>query len=63
MVTNVHVLAGARMATVTFPNGNTYKIKGTYSVDQARDICIAQIDAADLPVLPLAAALRERART
>ena len=57
MVTNVHVLAGARMATATFPNGETYKITGTYSVDQSRDICIAQIDASGLPVLPLAAGL------
>ena len=57
LVTNVHVLAGARIATATFPNGKTYKITGTYSVDQGCDICIAQIEATDLPALPLAAAL------
>ncbi len=57
MVTNVHVLAGANAATVIFPNGKTYKISGIYSVDRGRDICIAQIDAKELPVLPLAAEL------
>ncbi len=57
LVTNVHVLAGANAATVTFPNGKTYKISGIYSVDRGRDICIAQIDAKELPVLPLAAEL------
>lgn len=57
MVTNVHVLAGARTATAIFPDGKGYRVTGTYSVDQARDICIAQIEAANLAVLPLASAL------
>lgn len=57
MVTNVHVLAGASEATATFPNGDTYRIIGTYSVDQSRDICIAQIEATGLTAIPLAAGL------
>lgn len=47
--TNVHVLAGAQKATATFANGKSYKIEGTYHVDESRDICIAQLAGEDFP--------------
>ena len=53
-VTNVHVLAGATKAVAYFRDGKAYEIKGTYVVDQARDICIAKFEAKDLPVISLA---------
>ena len=54
MVTNVHVMAGARTAVAIFPNGKKYNVKGTYHIDPARDICITQIDGKNFPVLPMA---------
>ncbi len=53
-VTNVRVLAGASKASVVLPSGKVHEIEGTYYVDQARDICIAQLkDARNLPTLKL----------
>jgi S1-C subfamily serine protease len=57
LVTNVHVMAGARAATAIFPDGSSFKVTGIYSLDSARDICVAQIDATGLPELPLASGL------
>jgi hypothetical protein len=51
IVTNVHVLAGAEEATATFANGEKYEIEGTYYFDESRDICIAQLDADNLPTI------------
>ena len=51
LVTNVHVLAGATKAGATFPNGQQNEIIGTYHIDEARDICIAQLSsAATVPI-------------
>ena len=57
LVTNVHVLAGAYKATAFFRSGNSYEIKGTYHIDEDRDICIAKIEAKDLKTLSLSSAL------
>ena len=57
IATNVHVMAGARKANVTFVNGESFEIKGTYLVDKARDICICKIDSSGLRPLPFASAL------
>jgi S1-C subfamily serine protease len=57
LVTNVHVMSGASSATAVFEDGRKYPIKATYIVDAPRDICVAKIDAINLPVLPVAAEL------
>ncbi len=57
MVTNVHVMAGARRAVAIFPNGKKFRITGTYLIDAGRDVCVAQLDGKDFPVLPMAASL------
>ncbi len=54
VVTNVHVMAGAERAIATFPNGNKHEIRGTYWIDEGRDICIIQIEATGLAELPVA---------
>ena len=55
LVTNVHVMAGARKATVVFPNKKTFEVTGTYLIDAKRDICVIQIsENKDLPILPMA---------
>ena len=54
VVTNVHVMAGARTAKVIFPDDKTFEVTGTYLVDPKRDICVLQITGKDLPVLPMA---------
>ncbi len=53
LVTNVHVLAGARRAIAEFPNGVKREVLGTLLFDAARDICIAKIDG-EFPTLPIA---------
>ena len=55
LVSNVHVMAGARKATVVFPNKKTFQVTGTYLIDPKRDICVFQIsETKDLPVMPMA---------
>lgn len=54
IVTNVHVLSGAQRAIAIFPNGDRHDVLGTLSIDEARDICVARIDATGLAVLPFA---------
>ncbi len=54
LVTNTHVLAGARRAVAIFPNGQQYEIKGTLRIDPPYDICVAKIDGTDFAFLPLA---------
>lgn len=49
LVTNCHVLLGARVATVQFPNGKTGVILGTLVIDQSRDIIVAKINVSDAP--------------
>jgi S1-C subfamily serine protease len=57
LVTNVHVLSGATSALAVFEDGRKFPIKGTYVVDPSRDICVARIEASQLPTISLAAVL------
>ena len=57
VVTNCHVIAGAREATAVFKNGDTAKVLGTLLIDQNRDIAIIKIDKQSLPTVPLSDAL------
>lgn len=57
LVTNCHVLAGARQATVHFPNGLSGSVLGTFLVDQARDIVVARISITDAPPIEIAQTL------
>jgi hypothetical protein len=57
VVTNCHVIAGAREATAVFKNGDTAKVLGTLLIDQNRDIAIIKIDKQSLPSVPLSDAL------
>ena len=43
IVTNVHVLAGAKEAKAVFADGKTVDIKGTFHYDKTRDICVAKL--------------------
>lgn len=53
IVTNRHVLKGARQVSINFKDGATYTVNGVY-FDADRDICLLKVDARNLPVLPLA---------
>ncbi|MEM7473787.1 MAG: trypsin-like peptidase domain-containing protein [Planctomycetota bacterium] len=55
MITNCHVLAGAREATIHFPNGDEGRVLGTFAIDETRDIAVTRIDRRDAPPLSLAA--------
>ncbi len=63
MVTNFHVLAGAEIATVHFPNGSSYPILGVRHLDPNRDIAIAMIEGSDFPVLKGATGLPRKGET
>ena len=43
VVTNVHVLAGAKKAKAVFADGKEVDIKGTWHYDKTRDICVAKL--------------------
>ncbi|HMO14275.1 MAG TPA: trypsin-like peptidase domain-containing protein [Pirellulaceae bacterium] len=57
LVTNVHVLAGARRAVGVFEDGRKFEIRGTYVIDANRDICVAQLDGNGFTTIPLASTL------
>jgi hypothetical protein len=57
VVTNHHVIAGAREAAVTFSSGETAKVIGTIILDSKRDIALLKIDKLNLPTLQIAEAL------
>lgn len=54
LVTNVHVLAGAKNAIAHFPNGKAYAVVGTLAIDEGRDICVARIDSTETNIIPIA---------
>lgn len=62
VVTNVHVMAGAKEAEVEFSNGTKSRVVGFYSADPKKDIAIIKIDtAADkLVPMPMAKALPQK---
>ncbi|GAB5404644.1 MAG: hypothetical protein Aurels2KO_28750 [Aureliella sp.] len=57
MITNCHVLAGARQATAFFNDGRAAEITGTLLIERTRDIIVAKIDYTDAPALPINSSL------
>jgi S1-C subfamily serine protease len=53
IVTNYHVMNGAKSADVIFADGKKFKVTGFRSVDTANDIALIKIDAADYKLAPL----------
>jgi serine protease Do len=53
IVTNLHVIAGAKEATVTLHDGKQYTEVEVLAADNVHDLAIIRIRAKDLPVLPL----------
>lgn len=54
IVTNDHVVGGAKTVDVALPDGRTLKGKVTFSNDDQIDLALVKIDAKDLPSLPMA---------
>ena len=63
IVTNVHVLAGAKTAIAIFPGGRRYSLVGTYIIDKGKDICVAKMDARGLTPIALAEELPRKGET
>lgn len=57
IITNYHVMAGARKATAIFPDDSTFEITGIRHMDKSRDICICKIGGLKLPTLKFASFL------
>lgn len=57
IITNCHVLAGARRATAHFPDGKNCPVLGSLVIDQSRDIVVARIAITSAPPISLASAL------
>lgn len=57
IITNCHVLAGARKATAYFNDGRAAEITGTLLIERTRDIIVAKIARTDAPALPISNAL------
>lgn len=53
IVTNFHVISGARKGTVRLSNGDAYDSIDVIEIDQRRDLALIKINAVDLPTLPL----------
>ena len=53
LVTNYHVLAGAKSARAIFPDGKRTEILGTLLVDETRDIAIARIADTSAPPIKI----------
>lgn len=63
VVTNVHVLAGAKSAVAIFPNGKRYSLVATYIIDEGKDICVAKMKARELTPIVLAEKLPRKGET
>ncbi len=63
MITNCHVLAGARSATAYFNDGRSYPVTGTMIIDATRDIIVARIGSRDAPAIPLLPGLPRKGET
>lgn len=63
IVTNVHVLAGAKSAIAIFPNGKRYPLRGTFVIDKGKDICVAKMKAKELTPIALAEELPRKGET
>jgi hypothetical protein len=57
IATNAHVLENAYSAKAVFPDGTSYDLEGTLISDSGRDVCIAKINATDLPIVAFASAV------
>lgn len=59
IVTNYHVIEGAKAATVTFPNKRSFPVKGFLAILPGKDLALIQIDPAgqQLPVLRVSEAV------
>lgn len=57
IITNCHVLAGARKATAFFNDGRSAEITGTLLIERTRDIIVAKIARTDAPALPVSNSL------
>lgn len=53
VVTNYHVVEGAKSAIIKFPNGAFYLIEGLIASDPDKDIAILKASGKDLPFVPL----------
>jgi len=53
IVTNYHVIKGAKRARVTLNNGETVRVVGVREVDAERDFAIIQVEAGNLPAARL----------
>jgi len=54
VVTNLHVIAGADRAVVTFPNKKSFPVIEVLSSSAAHDLALLRVEARGLPVLKLA---------
>ena len=54
VVTNLHVIAGADRALVTFPNKKSFPVVQVLSSSAAHDLALLRVDAKGLPILKLA---------
>jgi len=63
VVTNVHVLAGAKTAVAIFPSGKRHALVGTYVIDEGRDICVAKLKGSALTPIDLAEELPRKGET
>ncbi len=54
IVTNLHVIAGAERALVTFPNKKSFPVLEVLNSSAAHDLALLRVDAKGLPVLKLA---------
>lgn len=53
IVTNYHVIAGAKSATAFFPDGRQVEFLGTLLVDETRDIAVARLATALAPAVKI----------
>jgi serine protease Do len=54
IATNLHVIGEARPISVELKDGTKYPVKAVFASDRKLDLALVQIDAKDLPALPLA---------
>ena len=56
VITNAHVLAGARSVTVTLPDGRAFPDSAVVGADTATDLAVIRISGDDLPVVQMGTA-------
>ena len=53
IITNLHIMRGAKDVSVKLKDGKTYPVSGIIYYDANRDLCIFKINAKDLPTVKL----------